>query len=191
MDDFFIEQTDDDGNVTYVKAEVPEANVGDIANDAFFQDPRYKKVADSDAQRRIKIRELRAEMETLASEDEVPGDDTTPTEPEPNAEAPTSDDDLIARVMAKITAQSEAETKLKNERTALIDGLLEKHKLPEETYRSVLEDSTDAVAVAEQLGRAVLAFDQVSGGNSATPLTVDTVMAGVYENLGIEPDSPK
>jgi len=189
VDTYFTKQVDDDGNETYVEAELPATGVADIPDDSFYQDPRYRSVADSDAQRRIKIRELRQELKSLADVDEETGegDDRQPTDPVPAA-PPVATDELVASVLATLKAEQQKEQNAANERRTLIDGLMDKHKLPED-LRGALESSNDPEAVASVLGPAVLKFDNVPGGDAETVNEVDAIMARVNEGLGFDEPS--
>ena len=181
MVDYFAEQTDDDGNVTYILVESVE-----VTDEQMFADPRYKKVQDSDIKRRKKIRALNAQVKELEVDD-PPEDDTEETE-KPTPPTMTSQEIIDAAIAAIDKRDVDART-VATARTTELAAIMEKHKLKKEAL-PLLEQSNDPEAAAELLGRSAYGFEDTDGGDPGDQGSdLDGTISNVYKSLGLDQDT--
>lgn len=185
MVDYFAEQTDDDGNVTYILVESVE-----VTDEQMFADPRYKKVQDSDIKRRKKIRALNAQVKELEVDDppeDETEDDTEETE-KPTPPTMTSQEIIDAAIAAIDKRDVDART-VATARTTELAAIMEKHKLKKEAL-PLLEQSNDPEAAAELLGRSAYGFEDTDGGDPGDQGSdLDGTISNVYKSLGLAQDT--
>jgi len=184
VDDYYTEQTDEDGKVTYVQVEKVE-----ISDEDLFADPRVQKVVDSDIKRRKKVRELNKQIRDLDIEDPPPKDTEVVEEEEKISPAPVmTQEELIAAAIAAIDERTATKEVVRQERMTVLNELMTKHQLKKEAL-PLLEQSTDPAAAAELLGRSGLKFDEDTGGDPTDQGSdLGVILTGVYKRLGLEAD---
>lgn len=173
--DYYIQQTNEAGEVEYIRAETLE-----VADEAFFADSRYQKVVNESVDRRKKIRELNKQIKDLQV---VDAEDEEPVEEAP-APATMTPDQIIEAAIAKIDQRNAAETAAKTARNTQLEALLTKHKLPK-TMLPALEKSNDPEGTAEILGRTSMRFDDVTGGETAGEVDITGLFARIDKELGL------
>ena len=186
MDDYFTQQTDDEGVVTYVSVDTVT-----VDDEAFYADPRYKKVADRDANRRRRVTELNARIKAFEVEDTEDGvdTDTPPDTTETTEPATMTPEEIIIAAIAAIDQRNADADTAKTAQDTLLAGLVEKHKLDEGALQ-ILAVSSSPEVTAELLGKAQLQFDSTDGGtNPGTQTDLESLMGNVNKKLGLD-DQP-
>jgi len=181
VDDYYIKQTDDEGVETYESVDAVT-----VDDETFFADPRYKKVADRDANRRARVKELNKrvkEFEALGEEDV----DVTPPPEEEDTPAPVmTTEEIVAAAVAEIDKRAVDAALANTEQQATLTGLVDKHKLGKEAL-AILATSTDPEATAELLGKSSLRFDDTAGGTAPGQITdLEGAVGNVLTKLGLD-----
>lgn len=191
---FFKKVVDEEGNETFVEVDFTsdtELDLSVIPDDRFYEDERYKSVADRDFKRRKRLQEVEAELEAKGktpaanedSEDE-PADsvDTTPkyiAEAEFNAELERREKAMFSNIL-KTLQERESEELTRKQR---IQKLLNENDLPDDLI-DVLEEAENPEKVAKSLARHSKKF----GGGNSDATTGDSLkerLNRVNERLGL------
>ena len=170
----YAEQKAEDGTVTYVK-------VDSLPEEVIKEHPEYKRVAKlkEDAVTESKDRLRRAqEAENLLKE--------KPATQEAPATTPTiNEEELTARLYAKIKAEFASESDAKKTADLETENLIRQHRLQDvDNIREILAQAGNAKAsLADSIGRGLKKFAPIDGGE--TSVDSPDFMAGVYGRLGL------
>lgn len=168
---YYVEQIDDEGNKTYVEAEVV---VDDIEDDVIRTHPAYQKLLDENIKRRKENKALKEQVP-------VATDDKQEEAPQPTPQQkPLDPDELFSQFLGKLE-EREAQ---KQQKAASLKSIAEKHKLPDEAL-DVLANSSDPEKTAAYLGRVQVQLSASTQGASPNVDTVESLMGRVSERLNL------
>lgn len=176
-------------NVEDVVDATPDVNKPvEITDDVIKNHPLYKaleskagKLLDETKARKGTIKELRGLLKAYEGDD---GDDADAAKPKTPAVTPVDEASLIKKLKAELKREADAERAADAQHEVDVNNLITKHGLPA-TAKAILSPIRDAnvlKTVAEQLAKANLQFDNVSGGGAVT--NVDDLVAKVKARLG-------
>lgn len=190
---YFVKVEDPDNAGQFIYTEVSDTDI--VIDDAVLakkvvEHPKYRDVLDESKARKLKLRELRAEMDKLAGEqtNTPEGDGNIDTENSSNSQqvvvAPPLDEDALYQKFQERTQKERAAAELAaaQERDRLAK-LIVQHKLDQSAI-SLLANAKDPDAMAASLATTNYRFDDTLGGAPGVP-DKDALQAKILENLGL------
>lgn len=182
---YFKQVLDDEGNETFVEVDFTEDVLEEIPDDVFFNDDRYKTVADRDYKRRQKVKELQEQLSKTGEED--PSDDTEEDDEQPEPVTLQQVQSLLSNyseeMLTTFKTKLEQEQEEKQQQEASLKSLLEENELDEEAL-PVLRQSSNPEETAAYLAKSRLRFGGSANADN-TPSIQDT-LDNVNKRLGID-----
>lgn len=191
---YFRKVVDDEGNETFEEVDFSneELDLSIIPDERFYEDGRYKEVADRDYSRRQKLKEAEERLKALQASDE--DEDTSQDNSDDSVDAETvgmtpeqiqalieqREADMFSRLMDTINNRQKEE----QEKEQRIVDILRKNELPDD-MREILEATDDPEKVAKSLARHTKKFSSGDSTGDSKGSLSDRLNA-VNKRLGLE-----
>lgn len=178
--------TDEDGNESYEEVDFSSLDLSEVPDDRFYEDPRYKDVADRDFKRRQALKEREEELARLQQgrEGEAEPEETsvdTISQAELQQLLEEREERLLQRALEAVNnTQRQAQ-----ERANQLTQLLSDNNLPDD-FREVLEASSEPEKVAKALSRHSKSFGNVKPSNASPEDEIANTLTAVNKRLGLD-----
>ena len=201
MPELFHKVTDDTGVETYELIEDVSSVVAELDEGAIKAHPEYQRVntlregaVDESKKRLQRARKAESALQVYTAKDEEDaGDEPKPPGqeqvPAASSNQPIDMDALYADIVGRLAATQEQQSKVKQEQSTLVSGLMKTHKLDKfPGAEGIIRSSSDPEATALALGQSQSQFQATQGGATLPELDLDNMdFSGVRGMLNLPP----